>query len=380
MRRWQASALRRLVPQTLFGRLACLLTLAVITSHFLAIKLMFEMGPDLFGPRPPPPPAMGWPPGPPGPHEPPGGLDMLTHWNLWLDVAVRLSALLLVSWVGVRWLAQPVQGLADAARKLGQDVRIAPLVETGTLECREAIRVFNHMQTRICRQMDERDRFVAAVSHDLRTPLTRLALRAETLPDPLQRARFGKDIAEMNDMITLTLDYMRNVAAVEPQVRLDLDSMLASLADDYAATGADVRCEETQYGPVCSPLWTQPQALRRCMANLIDNAVRYGGSAALRCYALDGVVCIEVSDEGPGVSEAELQKITQPFYRSEGSRNRHSGGVGLGLSIASDIAQRLKGSLTLANRPCGGLVATLSLPLSDAADPVLPLQNPVLQG
>lgn len=352
--RWRAAWLRRLVPRTLYGRLACLVAVAVVISHFLAIKLMFEMGPHLFGP----------PPGPgPGPRPPPGGLDLLTHWNLWLDVAFRLSALLLVTWVGVRWLAQPVQGLANAARGLGQDVRSPPLVESGTVECREAIRVFNQMQARICRQLDERDNFVAAVSHDLRTPLTRLALRVEALPDGQHRAQFGRDIAEMNNMITVTLDYMRNVAAVEPFVLLDVESMLASLADDYAATGADVVLQDCPAGQGCAPLHTQPQALRRCVANLVDNAVRYGGRALLACYTLDGVVCLEVADDGAGVSESELQKIVQPFYRSEGSRNRHSGGVGLGLSIASDIAQRLKGRLTLSNRPEGGLLATLLFPL-----------------
>ncbi len=381
----RASLLHRLVPQTLFGRLACLMAVAVIASHFLALKLMFELGPDLFGPRSVPRPSMvavdpslqsvlgdiGPPmpdagPRPPPPPPPPQGLDLLTHWNLWIDVAVRLGALLFVTWVGVRWLAQPVRGLADAARELGREVRSAPLVETGTVECREAIRVFNQMQARICRQLDERDSFVAAVSHDLRTPLTRLALRAESLPDVLHRAQFGRDINEMNHMISMTLDYMRDVATAEPFVLLDLESMLGSMADDYAAMGALVRWDDAVEQGCCGPVRIQPQALRRCLGNLVDNAVRYGGSALLSCYALEDAVCIAVADEGAGVSESELQKIVQPFYRGESSRNRHTGGVGLGLSIANDIAQRLKGQLTLANRPQGGLLATLTFPLSSA--------------
>lgn len=377
MKHMGAAILRRLVPQTLFGRFACLVVLAVITSHFLALKLMFEIGPDLFGGGamrvPPPPPPSGFAPMPMGaamsggmggaqPPMPPQGLDLLLHWNLWLDVAIRLSALLFVTWIAVRWLSQPVRGLADAARGLGSDVRSAPLVETGTLECREAIRVFNQMQARICRQLDERDNFVAAVSHDLRTPLTRLALRVEALPQALLRMQFGRDIAEMNTMITVTLDYMRDVAAVEPSVLLDLESMLSSLVDDYAAAGDPVRLDDEPARAVCAPLKTQAQALRRCIGNLVDNAVRYGGGAQLRCYETEGAVCIEVVDDGPGVSESELQKILQPFYRAEGSRNRHSGGVGLGLSIASDTAQRLHGQLALSNRPQGGLCATLTLP------------------
>jgi signal transduction histidine kinase len=378
----RVALLHRLLPQTLFGRLACLMTLAVITSHFLALKLMFEMGPNIFGPRPPPlllelarhaPLGSDVRPGPPG------GFDLLTHWNLWLDVAVRLSALLLVTWVGVRWLAQPVRGLADAAMKLGRDVRSEPLVEIGTVECREAIRVFNQMQARICQQLDERDSFVAAVSHDLRTPLTRLALRVEALPDVLQRARFRHDIAEMNNMIAVTLDYMRDVAASEPLVWLDLESMLTSMTDDYVSTGAHVRLDSGREALCCGVLRTQPQALRRCISNLLDNAVRYGGSATMRCYPLDGAICIEIADQGNGVSESELHKITQPFYRSEGSRNRHSGGVGLGLSIASDIAQRLQGTLTLSNRPQGGLLAILTFPLSKGSETDFPLHSPAPQ-
>jgi signal transduction histidine kinase len=396
MRKVWAAVLRRFLPQTLFGRLACLVTVAVIISHFLALKLMFQMGPDLFGPAPgarPLPPPMAMAEGPAGgmrpepPPEayaqlpkPPEGLDMFTHWRLWLDVAVRLSALLLVTWVSVRWLAQPVRGLADAAQALGRDIRREPLEETGTLECRDAIRVFNQMQALICRQLDERDSFVAAVSHDLRTPLTRLALRVESLPDVLQRAQFGHDIAEMNNMISITLDYMRDVAAVEPFVMLDVESLLDSMVDDYSAAGASVLLERPSVGVGCGPLRTQPQALRRCIGNLLDNAVRYAGSAHVGCYALDGSVCIEVADHGSGVAEEDLQKILQPFYRGEASRNRHSGGVGLGLSIASDIAQRLQGQLTLANRPQGGLLATLTFPLTVQAEAAVPLRGPVRQG
>lgn len=392
----RAAVLRRFLPQTLFGRLACLVTVAVVISHFLALKLMFQMGPDLFGPAPgvrpmPPPvaatpgPAGEWHPEPPPPHfspipKPPEGLDMLTHWRLWLDVAVRLSALLLVTWVGVRWLAQPVRGLADAAQALGRDIRREPLPETGTLECRDAIRVFNQMQALICRQLDERDSFVAAVSHDLRTPLTRLALRAESLPDGAQRAQFAHDIAEMNNMITITLDYMRDVAAVEPFVWLDLESLLGSMVDDYEAAGASVQLHATTAGAGAMCLLTQPQALRRCISNLVDNALRYGGNAQLSCHEHGGVIRIEVADDGAGVSESELQKILQPFYRSEISRNRHSGGVGLGLSIAHDIAQRLKGQLTLSNRPQGGLLATLAFPVSARAEALGPLRGPARQG
>ncbi|MFZ3220729.1 MAG: HAMP domain-containing protein, partial [Rhodoferax sp.] len=207
MTRVLAWARARLVPSTLFGRLALLLSVAVLVSHALALRLMFEMGPHLFGPGPGPGPGSrpgvyavpnaggpgGMPPPPMGPAGRPGGPGgqngprPFLNPGLWVDVGVRLAALMLAAWIGARWLSQPVRRLANAAHELGRDIHRAPLVEDGTDECREATRVFNQMQAQICRQLSERDSFVAAVSHDLRTPLTRLALRAEGLADAQQR-------------------------------------------------------------------------------------------------------------------------------------------------------------------------------------------------
>lgn len=340
LRRWRA----RLLPATLFGRLALLLFVAVLASHVLALTLMFEF-------RPP------HGPGPHPPHPPP-----LLHPGLLLDIGVRLSALMLAAWIGARWLSQPIRRLALAARQIGLDVRRPPLAEEGTEECRAATRVFNQMQAQICQQLDERDRFVAAVSHDLRTPLTRLALRAESLADAGQRRQFGQDIMEMNDMITATLDYLRGAAQPEPFVLLDVASLLDSLAEDQQACGHDVRLTGQ-----AAPLAAQASSLRRCVGNLVDNAVRYGGMARIALSEHAGQLCIEVSDSGPGIAEAELVRVLAPFYRVEGSRNRSSGGVGLGLSIAHDIARRHQGTLHLRNGAGGGLVATLTLPRRPAA-------------
>jgi protein-histidine pros-kinase len=365
--------LRRLVPGSLFGRLALLLCVAVMLSHVLALKLMFEMGPHLFGPTqhgaPPgqsigaapnqgfgPPPDQGF--GPPPLH---GEGHPMLPLGLWIDIGVRLSALMLAAWIGARWLAQPVRQLADAARELGQDIHRAPLVEAGSDECREATRVFNQMQAQICQQLSQRDSFVAAVSHDLRTPLTRLALRAESLQDAEQRRSFKRDINEMNDMISATLDHLRGVAAAEPLVLLDVVSLLGSLADDHLARGHAVVMIAPDPAQPVAPLLTQAQALRRCIGNLIDNAVRYGGAARLRCFETDQRLCIEVSDPGPGMAPADLAQALTPFYRAEGSRNRHSGGVGLGLSITNDIARRLNGEVQLKNGDSGGLVVTVAL-------------------
>ena len=342
----------RLIPRTLFGRLAVLLFVAVLSSHVLALTLMFEVLGPPNGPR----------------HEHPHGPPPFLHWELWLDIGVRLAALMLAAWIGARWLSQPVRRLASAARELGQDIHRPPLEEAGTDECREATRVFNQMQAQICRQLSECDSFVAAVSHDLRTPLTRLALRTESLLDAQQRRDFGRDIHEMNTMITATLDYLRGATEPEPMVLLDLESLMHSLADDYQASGHAVQVVAALDGldgesfRRCAPLRTQASALRRCIGNLVDNAVRYGGRADIRWIDTPNQVRIEVLDAGPGIADAELDKVLAPFYRVEGSRNKSSGGVGLGLSIARDIARRLGGQLHLKNGAAGGLVATVTLP------------------
>lgn len=342
------------MPRTLFGRLALLLFMAVLISHLLALTLMFEV----LGPPPMPAPgqrvedAIGHGPPPPS-----------LHAGLWLDIGIRLAALMLAAWVGARWLSQPVLRLASAARDLGRDIHRPPLTEEGTMECRDATRVFNQMQAQICRQLAERDRFVAAVSHDLRTPLTRLALRTESLPQAAQRQQFARDIAEMENLIAATLDYLRGAAQPEPPMLLDLAAELQSLVDDYHDSGRPVQMVSDGSGQVsCAPLHTQAAALRRCIANLVDNAVRYGGSAEVRCVDGPRHLCIEVRDHGPGIPEAELERVLQPFYRLEDSRNRGTGGVGLGLSIAHDMAQRLGGQLSLHNADGGGLLARVTLP------------------
>ena len=343
----------RLLPDSLFGRLALLLVVAVVTSHILALTLMFELNP--FPPPPPPPAGLGAHIGPlPGP-EPPH----LFKLGLLMDISVRLLALVLAAWVGARWLSEPVRKLASAAKELGCDIHRAPMTEEGTLECREATRVFNQMHERIRQQLAQRDQFVAAVSHDLRTPLTRLSLRAQSLADSQMREGFGRDIVEMNEMIRTTLDYLRGMADPEPLVLLDVGSLIQSLAEDFQDGGQDV---QVQGGAQAAPLMVQASALRRCMDNLVGNAVRYGQRARISLADSATRLQISVHDDGPGIAEQELDKVLLPFYRLEASRNRHSGGVGLGLATAHDVAQKHGGSLTLANAPAGGLVATLQLP------------------
>ncbi len=355
-----AQRLERLLPHSLFGRLAWLLGVTAVASHVLALTLLFETSPAL---RPPPPPLRapwtesGAPPMPPPPG--PAGMPPL---GLVLDIGVRLGALLLAAWVGARWLAAPMRRLAQGAAELGQDVRRPPLPEEGTLECREATRVINQLQRNIQTQLAERDQFVAAVSHDLRTPLTRLALRVEYLEDAQQRQRFSKDIGEMNAMIRATLDYLRGAAPDEAWVRLDMSALVDSLVHDFQETGMAVVLEEGDC--TAPPVRGQAAALRRCLGNLVENAVRYGERATVAVISMPGEVHVTVCDQGPGLPASEWAKVTQPFYRVEGSRNRNSGGVGLGLSIAQDIAMRHQGQLLIGNAPVGGLQVTLVLPVA----------------
>ncbi|MCZ8218182.1 MAG: ATP-binding protein [Acidovorax sp.] len=364
---------RRGLPDTLFGRLALLLIVAVIASHVLALTLMFELRPA--HPEHPPgppgmsPPAMaadGRPPPPPGPGprgERPG------FWNappalqlgLLLDISVRLAALVAVAWWAARWLSRPMHRLATAAQELGRNIHRPPLPEDGTLECRDASRVFNQMQAHIRQQLAERDRFVAAVSHDLRTPLTRLRLRTESLGDARAQQLFRRDIAEMDAMIASTLDYLRGVAGAEAWVLLDVQALAESMADDQVAMGHRV----TVAGQA-APLRVQAVALRRCLDNLVGNAVRYGGSAEVTLHDAADALTIAVRDHGPGLPPEELERVLEPFYRVEASRNRQSGGAGLGLTIASDIVRRHGGQLVLRNAAGGGLVVAARLPRTAA--------------
>jgi signal transduction histidine kinase len=357
-RRAAARLGKRILPASLFGRLAMLLFVVVLASHALVLTVMVEFHP---------PPGFDHPvtehPATPGDgaqeaddhlgHGPDG---MPFDAGMLFDIGVRLAALLFAAWIGARWLSEPVQRLADAARELGRDINRPPLAEAGTTECREATRVFNGMQARIQGQIADRDRFVAAVSHDLRTPLTRLRLRAESLSDTEDRAGFRRDIGEMDEMIRDTLDYLLGVAQAETSVRFDIDALVRSIADDHDDAGHEGLITVSGHA---APLIGQPRALRRCINNLVENALRYGGNAEVCLADAPHGLVLAIADRGPGVPEEEIEHLTKAFYRVESSRNRHSGGVGLGLSIAQEIVQRHGGRLLLSNREGGGLVAEL---------------------
>ncbi len=275
-------------------------------------------------------------------------------------------AIAVITLLAMRWAVRPLQRLAQAADALGRDLSGMPLAETGPREVRQAARAFNTMQNRLASYLNDRLRILAAVSHDLKTPITRLKLRSEMLPNSVQREKFLHDLDDMETMIAATLDFLRGESRQENGVLLDVNALLSTLCDDMQAVGSEIRLN----GRASRPLLARPQALKRCLANLLDNAVRYGISAdshagnSVQISLEDGleILTLHIDDHGPGIPEAKLEQMFEPFRRGETSRNRSTGGTGLGLAIARNLARAHGGDVTLANRPEGGLRATLTLP------------------
>ncbi len=339
-------------------------------------------------PRRPPPPGEGGAEGPQAPHaqsRPPAGGEWpgtpprpassppapgpgSLPWNaLLLDYGVRLAVIAAAAWLGSRWVSAPMRRLARASRALGDSIgaradAAPPLDERhGTAEVREVAEVFNRMATQLRGQFQSRSLMVAAISHDLRTPLTRLRLRLESMGDDTgQKQRSAADIREMNELIDNALEVFRleGPGYREPSQRADVGALVQALADDLAEQGQTV----TFTGhPVVADI--QPGALRRVVANLVGNALRYGGHAEIQVMASGQAAHIVVEDRGPGIPPAELEAVFQPFYRVDSARGRETGGTGLGLYIARDLTERQGGTLSLANRPSGGLRAEVVLPL-----------------
>ncbi|MDP6566645.1 MAG: ATP-binding protein [Alphaproteobacteria bacterium] len=276
----------------------------------------------------------------------------------WLGLTVVLVLLCLI-WAAHR-MTRPLRRFAEAADRFGVDVRAAPMPEHGSRELRRASRAFNRMQDRLRRFVDDRTMMLAAISHDLRTVLTRLRLRAEFIDDPEQQQKAIADVDEMQAMLDETLGFARDDATEEAPIKTDLAALLQSLCDNLADTGQTASFD----GPARLNLQCRPVALRRAFANLLDNALRYGGEATvtLRPDGEDAVV--EVADRGPGIPPEMREKVFTPFFRLEGSRSRDTGGTGLGLAVARSILRRHGGDIVLADRPGGGLLARASLPLA----------------
>jgi signal transduction histidine kinase len=255
-----------------------------------------------------------------------------------------------------RRITAPLKRFSAAAERLGRDPHGAQMTLTGPAEIGAAAEAFNDMQSRLKRYIDDRTAMVGAISHDLRTPLARIRFKLEGAPATLKDSVLG-DVAQMEQMIQGVLTFIRNESTPRHREKLDLLSLVECVADDAAMLGGDV--EVTTAEPVTVD--GDAMALQRLFVNLVDNAVKYGGGARIALSRLDGHAVVEVADRGPGLADDELEKVFQPFYRADPSRNVDAGGIGLGLPIARSTARAHGGDLELANTP-PGLTARVTLP------------------
>ena len=282
----------------------------------------------------------------------------MTAWIVLGGLVVALFAI----WASRRVTA-PVARFAAAADRIGRDVFTAgSLPETGSPDLRRAARTFNRMQERLRRLVKDRTQMLAAISHDMRTVLTRLRLRIESISDADERRKAEDDLAEMQGMLEATLSFAKDEAVGETQRPIDLASLAQTLCDNASDAGGAVRYA----GPDHLTLACGPIAIRRALANLIDNAVTYGGEAVVSLSEDEAAVFVIVADRGPSIPEAEREAVFSPFYRLEASRSRETGGTGLGLSIARAAIRRHGGDIALVDREGGGLEARVSLPKPEA--------------
>ncbi|MDO9337225.1 MAG: ATP-binding protein [Caulobacter sp.] len=285
------------------------------------------------------------------------------RWDAWqtrLILTFVLSVLLIapLAWLLARRLSAPIAAFAGAADRLGRDPRAAPLEMRGSTEIVAAANAFNQMQERLRRYVDDRTAMVGAIAHDLRTPLTRLKFRIEAADDPL-KAKLAADIDQMEAMIAATMGFVSDATRPRERTRLELASLVESIVDEMAETGSAASIDRTEKLVVEG----DPIALRRLVANLVENALKYGSVARARVYASEGDAVIEVDDDGPGIPEHESERVFEPFFRGEPSRNRETGGIGLGLAVVRSVARAHGGDAELINREGGGLTARVRLPL-----------------
>ncbi|WP_236191381.1 ATP-binding protein [Pseudomonas pharyngis] len=280
----------------------------------------------------------------------------------WLPVVLlgQLALMLACTWLAVRIAIRPLTRLANAVETLDPNAHPINLDEKGPNEVAYAARAFNSMQARIAAYLKERMQLLAAISHDLQTPITRMKLRAEFMDDSAEKDKLWNDLGEMEHLVREGVAYARSIhGSTEESRRTNLDSFLDSLVFDYQDMGKEVQLS----GKSEAVIDTRPHALRRVLVNLTDNALKFAGAAELLIQRDKSSLSIKVMDRGPGIAEEELAQVMEPFYRVENSRNRSTGGTGLGLAIAQQLALALGGSLTLSNRDGGGLCAELKLPL-----------------
>jgi signal transduction histidine kinase len=276
---------------------------------------------------------------------------------------MTVAAAGLIVWA-VRRLIAPVQTLAAAAEALGRDVNAPPLPETGPIEIATAAAAFNTMAARIRRFVQDRTDLLTAIGHDLRTPITRLKLRAEFVEDEDQRNKMLADLEELEAMVSATLAFGRDARDREAVSPLDLAELLQTILDEAADARPGCADRLSYEGPAHLTVHARSLSLKRALANLVSNAVMYGGSAHVRLIPpIGGLLTILIEDDGPGIKPGDLDRVFEPFQRGETSRNRETGGVGLGLPIARNILRAHGGDITLANRAGGGARVTVTLPV-----------------
>lgn len=293
--------------------------------------------------------------------------------DIWSDVATGsvLTSLIMVALVAFyisRRMSRPLRALADGADRLGRGESVAPLPNNvGPEEVRRATQAFNAMGERIRRFVDDRTRMLAAVSHDLRTPITNLRLRVELLEEGETKARMLETLDELRSTVEAALAFSREEVG-EEAVKADLATLVESVCDDFADTGQPVFFA----GAPRLALVCRTNSLRRAVRNLVENAVAYGGVARVSLDRRGHEVEITIADDGPGIPEGEVERVFQPFVRLEASRNRRTGGVGLGLSIARSVARGHGGEVRLRNRPAGGMDAIIILPVQTEPEQAAP--------
>jgi signal transduction histidine kinase len=295
-----------------------------------------------------------------------GAHEALPLRFLW-HVFLTWVGVLLVALVAMRWATRPLKDLASAAQAFAHDLNSPPLDEQGPLEVRRAAEAFNFMQHRIRGLVTERSRALAAVSHDLRTPLTRMRLRAELIDDPAVQGKMNADIDAMQGMVNSVLAYLRGLEDTEPAQPIDMEALLSSVVEDERSLGRAVHLLERRSGSAALPAFSgKLSLLRRAVGNLVDNAVQHGQQVWVSINATADGLEIAVEDDGPGIAPQDRARVLEPYVRLDAARALHSGGVGLGLAIARDVAIYHGGQLVLGERDGGGLRAALHLPRHNA--------------
>jgi len=345
--------LERLLPRSLSGRMTLILVFGLLASQFASLLLHLQERAAML--------ADGHA------HAGVAALDALPLRFIW-HVSLTLTAVIAVSFVAVRWATKPLQQMASAATAFAHDLDAAPLEERGPTEVRRAAEAFNFMQQRLRQLVVERGRALAAVSHDLRTPLTRMRLRAELVDDPVLQDRLNADIDAMQGMVDSVLAYLRGLEDAEPLQPINMEALLSSIVEDEQALGRRVSLDEPAPGTAApAPFTGKLSILRRAVTNLIDNAVAHGRNVSVRLDDSGEVLRVVIDDDGPGIPTADLARVMEPFVRLDASRALDTGGVGLGLAIVRDAAAYHGGRLVLENREGQGLRAMLVLPRTPPA-------------